>query len=70
VIAYSEEHDFFTSYTYFSQALLIAPNDYWSRLERAAFGRIASEENAIGKRAIPELEIAKTIRPDLPFASD
>jgi serine/threonine protein kinase/tetratricopeptide (TPR) repeat protein len=70
VIAYSKEQDFFACYTYFSQALLIAPNDYWSRLERAYFGRIASEGDATGKRVIPELEIAKTLRPDLPFASE
>jgi tetratricopeptide (TPR) repeat protein len=70
VIAYSEELDFFASYTYFSQGLLIAPNDYWSRLERAYFGRIASDGEFTSKRVIPELEIAKTIRPDLPFASE
>jgi serine/threonine protein kinase/tetratricopeptide (TPR) repeat protein len=69
VIAHSTEQDFFASYTYFSQALLLAPNDYWSRLERAHFGRIASEEN-IRQRVIPELDIAKTLRPDVPFASE
>src|SRR5262249_52297564 len=71
VIAHSKEQDFFASYNHFSRALLLAPNDYWSRLERAYFGRIASEEGAASrKRVIPELEIAKTIRPDLPFASE
>jgi len=71
VIAHSKEQDFAASYTYFSQALLIAPNDYWSRSERAYYGRIATEEGAAtGKRVIPELEIAKTLRPDLPFASE
>jgi serine/threonine protein kinase/tetratricopeptide (TPR) repeat protein len=69
VIAHSKEQDFVGSYAYFSQALLIAPNDYWSRLERAYFGRIQSEEN-LRPRVIPELEIAKTVRPDLPFASE
>jgi serine/threonine protein kinase/Tfp pilus assembly protein PilF len=69
VIAHSKEQEFVASYDYFSRALLLAPNDYWSRLERAYFGRIASEEN-VRLRVIPELDIAKTIRPDLPFASE
>jgi serine/threonine protein kinase/Flp pilus assembly protein TadD len=71
VIAHAREQDFFACYTYFSRALLLAPNDYWSRLERAYFGRIISEDGiATRKRVIPELEVAKTIRPDLPFASE
>jgi len=69
VIAHSKEQDVFACYSYFSQALLIAPNDYWSRLERAYFGRMPSEEN-VRQRVIPELEIAKSTRPDLPFASE
>jgi len=71
VIAYSKEHDDVESYKYFSEALLIAPNDYWSRIERAKWGRLPSEDGAAsGKRAMTELDIAKTIRPDLPFASE
>jgi tetratricopeptide (TPR) repeat protein len=69
VIAHTLEQDFLACYSLFSQALLLAPNDYWSRLERAYYGRIPSEEN-VRQRVIPELEIAKTIRPDLPFASE
>jgi len=70
-IAHSKELDFHASYTYFSQALLIAPNDYWSRLERATFGRILSENGAAqSQRVMAELDIAKTIRPETPFASE
>src|SRR5262249_29062115 len=67
--AYSKEQDYVTSYDWFSRALQIAPNDYWNRLERAYFGRARSEEDT-SKRVIPELEIAKAMRPDLPFASE
>jgi serine/threonine protein kinase/tetratricopeptide (TPR) repeat protein len=70
VIAHSREQDFVASYDYFSRALLLAPNDYWSRLERAYFGRIPSEGNGTAKRVVPELQVAKTLRPDLPFASE
>ena len=69
VISHSKELDFFGSYGYFSQALLLAPNHYWSRIERALFGRIPSEQDVRG-RLQTEFEIAKTIRPDLPFASE
>jgi serine/threonine protein kinase/tetratricopeptide (TPR) repeat protein len=68
VIAHSKEQDNVASYTYFSQALLIAPNDYWSRLERAL--RPLPSEKDPGPRVIPELEIAKILRPDVPFASE
>jgi serine/threonine protein kinase/tetratricopeptide (TPR) repeat protein len=71
VVAQSKEMDFVGAYGYFSQALLLSPTDYWSRLERALFGRPQSEQDSgIRKRVIPELEIAKTMRPDLPFASE
>jgi serine/threonine protein kinase/tetratricopeptide (TPR) repeat protein len=69
VIAYSKEQNVFGCYTYFSQALLVAPNDYWSRVERGFFGSRPSETNA-RVRVIPELELARTIRPDVPFASE
>jgi serine/threonine protein kinase/Tfp pilus assembly protein PilF len=69
VIAHTKERDFVASYSHFSQALLLSPNDYWSRLERAYFGRLKSEETT-NRRVIPELEIARTLRPDLPFASE
>jgi tetratricopeptide (TPR) repeat protein len=68
VIAYSKEQDDSASYSYFSQSLLVAPNGYWSRLERSL--RPRPREKDIGQRVIPELEIAKIIRPDLPFASE
>jgi tetratricopeptide (TPR) repeat protein len=70
VIAHSKEQDYVGSYHYFSRALLIAPSEYWSRLERSYYGRVPSEGNAVDKRVVPELDIAKTIRPDLPFASE
>jgi serine/threonine protein kinase/tetratricopeptide (TPR) repeat protein len=71
VIAYSKRQDSVESYKYFTQALLIAPNDYWSRLERANWGRLPSDDGlASGNKAMSELNIAKTIRPDLPFASE
>jgi tetratricopeptide (TPR) repeat protein len=69
VVARSKEQDYVACYRYFSQALLVAPNDYWIRLERALFGRIPSEED-VRQRLRIELEIAKIIRPDLPFASE
>lgn len=71
VIAYSKEQDYGKAYQHFSQALLLAPNDYWSRLERAEYGRKAAEtEQAKIQRITAELDVAKTIRPDLPFASE
>jgi serine/threonine protein kinase/predicted Zn-dependent protease len=70
VIAYSADKDAFASYDYFSRDLSISPEDYWSRLERAYSGRVESEGDATEKRVIPELEIAKTMRPELPFASE
>ena len=68
VIAHFQEYDFFVAYAHFSQALLLAPNDYWIRLGKSLCP-IPAEEN-VNQRVIPELEIAKTIRPDLPFASE
>jgi serine/threonine protein kinase/tetratricopeptide (TPR) repeat protein len=71
VIAYSSEHDFVAAHDYFSRALLLQPVNYWSRLERADFGRAPREQDsAVRNRVIPELQIAKAIRPDLPFASE
>jgi serine/threonine protein kinase/Tfp pilus assembly protein PilF len=71
VIAHSKELDFVASYDYFSRALLLAPNDYWSRLERAEWGRKPSENgDSLVLRVTTELELANSIRPDLPFASE
>jgi serine/threonine protein kinase/Flp pilus assembly protein TadD len=71
VIAYSKEQDFDAAYKYFSQALLLIPNDYWSRMERAHWGRMPSESLAISQqRMVTEFDIAKSIRPELPFASE
>jgi serine/threonine protein kinase/Flp pilus assembly protein TadD len=71
VIAYSKESDSVKSYNYFSQSLLLVPNDYWSRLERAYKGQMPTEEGVgTDKRVTIEYDIAKTIRPDLPFASE
>jgi serine/threonine protein kinase/Flp pilus assembly protein TadD len=71
VIACSQQGDYEAANTYFSQALLLEPNDYWSRLERALYGRRRGENGvAASQRLMAELAIAKTIRPDLPFASE
>jgi serine/threonine protein kinase/Flp pilus assembly protein TadD len=71
VIATSWEHDAVASYDFFSRALMVAPSDYWSRLERAYLGQLRSEDEvARANRATTEYEIAQTIRPDLPFASE
>jgi serine/threonine protein kinase/tetratricopeptide (TPR) repeat protein len=71
VVAHTKEQDFSASYDYFSRALLVAPNDYWSRVERVEYGGGPSEKGIDkSKRSIVELETAKLIRPDLPFASE
>jgi hypothetical protein len=69
VVAHCKEQDFAASYDYFSRALLLAPNDYWSRLERACFGLRPLDQNARA-RVLSELEIAKSVRAELPFGSE
>lgn len=69
VLAHSREHDREVSFDFLSRALLLAPSDYWSRIERAYFARKPAEgAGAADERMMTELEFAKHIRPDLPFA--
>lgn len=70
-LAHSKEQDVTAAHSYFSQALMLVPGHYWSRLERAHWGQVTSEsaEASIARRKA-EFEIAKTTRPDVPFASE
>jgi tetratricopeptide (TPR) repeat protein/tRNA A-37 threonylcarbamoyl transferase component Bud32 len=55
----------------YSKCLLLNPNHYWARVERVLY---AAEPNVnasmVTASRIEQLRIAKTIRPDLPFASE
>lgn len=70
-IAHSNEQDLAAAHSYFSQALLLSPDHYWSRLERAEWGQLAGGPSEVdSRRRIAEFTTAKVLRPDLPFASE
>src|SRR5207249_717488 len=66
-----KEHDLAAAHSYFSQALLLAPDQYWSRLERGFWGQpLSNPSQQDTERRISDFNLAKVLRPDLPFASE
>lgn len=58
---------FDVEYSLLSECLVLQPENYWARLERAAC-RVAKKVNM--QQLIEDLQTAKSLRPDLPFASE
>ncbi len=67
----AQKHDFTQAYKYYSACLLLKPDHYWARLERVLYGEDPKVVFPLSKQArTEELRLAKTLRPDLPFASE
>lgn len=55
----------------YTRSLLLDPSGYWVRLERVLYSvDAATPDNLKTKTHLAELKLAKSIRPDLPFASE
>jgi serine/threonine protein kinase len=70
-IAYWHDNDFDLADKYFSDAIELAPDLYWARVERyqpLALSHLPTFERL--KTARADLEIANKLRPDVPFAQE